>query len=96
VRVEVRLFATLERYLPDSAEGDGTSLELPEDATVAQVARRLGVPEDLPFLTVVNGREAHLDARLCAGDVVVMFPPLAGGAAPARSETGDTRCQPSG
>jgi molybdopterin synthase sulfur carrier subunit len=96
VRVEIRLFATLERYLPSSAQGDGTILELPEDATVAEVASRLRVPDDLPFLVVINGHEAGLDTRLRAGDVVVMFPPLAGGAALARSEAGDTRCRRSG
>jgi molybdopterin synthase sulfur carrier subunit len=81
VRVEVRLFATLERYLPASAEGDHTELEVPEDATVAEVARRLRVPGDVSFLAAVNGHEAELDTRLRAGDIVAIFPPLAGGAA---------------
>jgi molybdopterin converting factor small subunit len=86
VRVEVRLFATLERYLPDSAEGDRATLDLPDDATVADVARCLRVPDDLSFLVVVNGHEAPSDRRLHPGDVVVLFPPLAGGAASATRE----------
>jgi sulfur-carrier protein len=80
VRVEVKLFATLERYLPDCAEGDTATLELPDGATVAHLARRLHVPEDLLFLAAVNGHEAPCDTRLRPGDVVALFPPLAGGA----------------
>jgi molybdopterin synthase sulfur carrier subunit len=86
VQVEVRLFATLERYLPDSAEGDRATLDLPDDATVADVARCLRVPDDLSFLAAVNGHEALSDSRLRPGDVVALFPPLAGGAACAPPE----------
>jgi sulfur-carrier protein len=86
VWVQVKLFATLEQYLPDCAEGDSAMLELPDGATVAQLARRLRVPDDLLFLAAVNGHEAPCDTQLRAGDVVALFPPLAGGAARAPEE----------
>jgi molybdopterin converting factor small subunit len=79
VKVEVRLFATLARYLPSGAIGDRAIFDLPEGITVAEVVRALAIPPDLERLTVVNGLDAALDHRLSEGDVLSMFPPLAGG-----------------
>ena len=79
MKVEVRLFATLQPYLPAGAEGDGISLELSDGATVRDVVESLKIPGDLACLTVVNGRDADLDQVLAPGDELAMFPPLAGG-----------------
>jgi len=79
VRVEVRLFATLARYLPSGAIGDSATFDLPEGATVADVVRSLAIPPDLECLKVVNGLDAVPDHRLAEGDVLSLFPPLAGG-----------------
>jgi sulfur-carrier protein len=81
VRVEVRLFATLARYLPEGHEAGATSLDVAEGSTVADVADALGIPADLSRLVLVNDRDAADDRRLAAGDVITLFPPLAGGAA---------------
>jgi len=80
MKVEVRLFATLQRYLPAGTEGDCVSFDLPADATVRDVMESLKIPAELACLTVVNGRDADLDQVLGPGDEVTMFPPLAGGA----------------
>jgi molybdopterin converting factor small subunit len=79
VKVEVRLFATLALYLPSGAIGDSVTFDLPDGASVADVVRSLAIPPDLECLTVVNGLDAALDHRLAEGDVLSMFPPLAGG-----------------
>jgi sulfur-carrier protein len=79
VKVEVQLFATLQPYLPPAAVGDHAFLELPDGSTVAQVQAALHIPDDFACLTVVNGRDAAPDQVLAPGDVVAMFPPLAGG-----------------
>jgi molybdopterin converting factor small subunit len=79
VTVEVSLFATLGAYLPPSAVGDSVILDVPEGATVGQVLELLGIPEDLDCLRVVNGHDAPLEQPLQSGDVLSMFPPLAGG-----------------
>lgn len=80
MKVEVRLFALLERYLPAGAEGDTTSLDVPLGTTVRDVVELLEIPSELSCLTVVNGRDAPPEQPLIAGDVLSMFPPLAGGA----------------
>jgi molybdopterin converting factor small subunit len=80
VRVLVRLFATLARYLPQDGRDGCASLELPEGGTVADAAAALGIPADLPRIVLVNDHEADDGRRLHAEDVVTLFPPLAGGA----------------
>jgi sulfur-carrier protein len=79
LKVEVRLFALLERYLPPGAEGDTASLDVPLGTTVRDVVELLEIPGELSCLTVVNGRDAPPEQLLIAGDVLSMFPPLAGG-----------------
>lgn len=79
MKVEVRLFATLQPYLPADAAGDSISLDLPAGATVRDVVESLKIPDDLACLTVVNGRDADLEQVLAPGDELAMFPPLAGG-----------------
>jgi len=79
VKVEVRLFATLARYLPAGAIGDTVTLDVPEGTRVGDIIGSLDLPRDLDCLRVVNGRDALLDHPLAEGDVVSLFPPLAGG-----------------
>ena len=79
MRVEVRLFATLARYLPQPSQTDSTSLDIADGSTVGDVAAALGIPADLSRITLVNDTEADEARRLHPGDVVTLFPPLAGG-----------------
>ena len=79
MRVEVRLFATLARYLPKDTQAGRAYLEVAEGSTVADVAAALGIPPDLSRIILVNDAEADEDRPLEAGDVVTLFPPLAGG-----------------
>jgi molybdopterin synthase sulfur carrier subunit len=77
--VEVQLTATLRAYLPVGTSGDSVVLDVPQGTTVDQVVRSLNVPSSLERLTVVNGRDASPDQMLTEGDVLSLFPPLAGG-----------------
>jgi molybdopterin converting factor small subunit len=82
VQIRVRLFANLADYLPaplpSRSRGDAT-LDLPAGSTVHDVIVRLAIPDALPRLTLVNGLDAAPEHPLAAGDVVSIFPPLAGG-----------------
>ncbi len=79
MKVEVHLFATLGAYLPPGAAGDSVTLDLPDGTTVAEVIRSLGIPSPPECLTVANGRDVPSEYRLVDGDVLSLFPPLAGG-----------------
>lgn len=76
----MRLFANLAAYLPEGASGDRAALEFPDGTTVGEVVEVLAIPSSLESLTVINGRDATPDQVLADGDVLSMFPPLAGGA----------------
>lgn len=80
MKVEVRLFAFLEGYLPAGSKGDSVSLDVPPGTTVRDIVESLRIPTELSCLTVINGRDAPPEQSLAPGDVLSMFPPLAGGA----------------
>ena len=79
MKVVVHLTATLRAYLPPGTRGDSVVLDVPDGTTVEQVVHSLRVPPDLERLTVVNGRDVTPDRVLAEGDVLSLFPPLAGG-----------------
>lgn len=79
MRIEVRLFANLAAFLPPHGRDGVAELEIPDESTVTDVTRQLGIPHDLARVVLVNGRDADSDARLAPRDVVTIFPPLAGG-----------------
>lgn len=66
-------------YLPPGSRDGVVVLDLPEDATVSDVMRRLGIPADSTRVVLVNGHDAAPERSLAPDDVVAVFPPLAGG-----------------
>lgn len=74
--VRVDLFADLRNF----AEEPSFEVALESGATVKELLLRLGIPEDLPMLVVVNEMMSSLDAILKDGDNVGLFPPMGGGA----------------
>jgi sulfur carrier protein ThiS len=79
MKIEVALYATLARYLPPDAQNRKASIEVKDGATVREVMNQLGIPQDLPNILLVNGRQAPEDAILKDGETLSIFPPLAGG-----------------
>jgi hypothetical protein len=79
VEVEVHLFANLAAYGPPGPERGVARVALPEGATVRDLLGRLRIPDDIPRLLLLNGRDAEPSARLGPGDVVDLLPPLVGG-----------------
>ena len=80
MRIEVRLFATLARYFPRGTEVGSAYLDIAEGSSVGDAAEALGIPADLSRIVLVNDQDADENRRLVKGDVVTLFPPLAGGA----------------
>ncbi len=77
MRVTVELQAYLEQYSPNSK--GVFEYELPEGATVQDLVRKLGVPEELASVVIVSDSAAAVDHPLHEGDHVTLIPPLAGG-----------------
>ena len=79
MKIEVQLYATLSRYLPKGAENRKAVMEFGDAITVGKVLDQLGIPKEHPNMVLVNGIHAQDDAPLKDGDVLAVFPPLAGG-----------------
>jgi len=79
VKVEVHFFATLSLYRPEGTDGDGVTVDVPEGTSVRDVILMLRIPPGVECLRVVNGLDASPDQSLVDGDVLSLFPPLAGG-----------------
>lgn len=77
VEVWIRLFANLADYAPSGAAR--ACVALPTGATVADLLRRLQIPDEVPRLLLVNGQDADSTTELGPGDVVDVLPPLVGG-----------------
>jgi sulfur-carrier protein len=80
VIVQVKLFATLRKYMPPGSRGDTLTVEVAEGATITDLVAALGIPLDHARMAVVRGEQLALDAVVPAGEEVNLFPPLAGGA----------------
>jgi molybdopterin synthase sulfur carrier subunit len=80
MKVQVKLFASLGRYLPDLERGDASEfMEVKEGITIGTLLESLKVPANVVKLIFLNGTHAHTDQVLHDGDRLGVFPPVAGG-----------------
>lgn len=79
MQVTVKLYAGLRRFGPEGHPDAGFALTLPEGAGVAELLRLLGVPENAPVVAMVNQQVVEPHHLLAEGDVLALFPPVAGG-----------------
>ena len=83
MKITLRLYATLNVYLPPGSSNNETQLELPEAATISEALGVLGVPIHLPHIIFVNGchvlRPDLSTRQLHDGDILGVFPAIGGG-----------------
>jgi molybdopterin converting factor small subunit len=79
VKVDVRLYAALRRYVPQSGLGESIELDFDEGTTIRHIFERLGLPESEVKRVFVNGRSRGYEHKLSEEDRVAIFPPVAGG-----------------
>jgi molybdopterin converting factor small subunit len=79
MKLEIKLFANFTEFLPPGTEKYTCWLELEEGTTIGQVLEKLKIPDDIPMITLVNGLHRTFEDRLQPGDVLSVFPPVAGG-----------------
>lgn len=84
MRITFKLYASLWEYLPaDRRQGNELALEVPEGSTIVQVIEPYNLPMKLVHLVLVNGHFVPPEQRatrvLVDGDVLAIWPPVAGG-----------------
>ena len=75
--IQLKLFGGLESYLP--RKQTPYPAEAAEGSTVGELLDSFGVPREKPRTILVNARHTQLDQILQDGDVLAVFPPIAGG-----------------
>ncbi|MCF7958420.1 MAG: MoaD/ThiS family protein [Phycisphaerae bacterium] len=75
--VFVKLFAGLKDLYPALAIGDAMAVDIPEKATVEQLARQMKIPSFK--LVFVNGITQNSDTILSDKDEIAFVPPVGGG-----------------
>ena len=79
MEIEVKLFATLRDYLPKGSSRFSCKMEVDRQIRVQDIISRLKIPEEMPKIILVNGIHGKKDQILEEGDVLSIFPPVAGG-----------------
>ena len=84
MRVTLKLYATLTDYLPPAARAENlVHLDVDEGASITAVVAPFTLPPRLTHLVLVNGffvpREERDTRLLREGDVLAIWPPIAGG-----------------
>ena len=83
VQITLKLFALLDKYLPQDAVKNQAQITVAEGATVMDVINAINLPPEHCHLVLVNGvyvtpsdRETHV---LNDGEALAIWPPVAGG-----------------
>lgn len=84
MNVKLKLYATLSDYLPAEARRTNEiALSVPDGVTVAALIEQFRLPKKLVHLVLINGHFVAPAARdgstLREGDVLAIWPPIAGG-----------------
>lgn len=83
MKITIKLFAQLAKYLPDGAVRNELEIEVAEGATAHDVTDALNLPSEHCHLVLVDGvyiTPSERDTRaLMPGEALAIWPPVAGG-----------------
>ena len=79
MKVEVRLFANLAKLLPPGSQKKRATMTIKKGTTVDDLLDKLNIPPKITNIIMVNGVHRDRKTELKEGDVVSVFPPIAGG-----------------
>ena len=84
MQITFKLYASLTEHLPpEHRRANQMTLDVPDGATVAEVVAPFALPMRLVHLVLINGAfvppEQRATRALQPGDVLAIWPPIAGG-----------------
>lgn len=84
MKITFKLYATLTDHLPPEARtGNRVEIDVAPSATIADIIAPYGLPMKLVHLVLINGvyvaPEDRATRTLKEGDVLAIWPPVAGG-----------------
>ena len=84
MQITLKLYATLSDLLPSGAVKNASPISVDEGVTLNQIIDQYKVPRKLAHLVLVNGHfvcdtDRDQSGALVEGDVLAIWPPVAGG-----------------
>ena len=84
MKITFKLYASLTEHLPPEARrSNRVEIEVAPEASISQIIEPYGLPPRLVHLVLVNGvyiePEDRATRTLVDGDVLAIWPPIAGG-----------------
>jgi len=80
MEINLKLFATLRKKLPQGSSRGKATLDLADNVTINDLIQHLDIPLELAQMVLVNGEQTReFERALADGDQVSIFPPVAGG-----------------
>jgi len=84
MQITLKLYATLTDLLPSGAVRNASVIDVEDDVSLNTIIDRYKVPRELAHLVLVNGvfvcdTDRDQGGALAAGDVLAIWPPVAGG-----------------
>jgi sulfur carrier protein ThiS len=79
VNVRIKLLGTLPSHAAGSSSTSETTLDLPDNATVADLVDRLGIPPERIGIATIDGKLARAADAVPADAEVKFFQKIAGG-----------------
>ncbi|MEM7256746.1 MAG: MoaD/ThiS family protein [Pseudomonadota bacterium] len=84
MKITFKLYATLQDKLPSNAVNNAVEVDVNDEVTLFELIDQFGVPRESAHLVLINGAYFGEDQRsepglLTEGDVVAIWPPVAGG-----------------
>jgi len=84
MKITFKLYASLAQHLPpEAAGGNEVQIDIAPDSTIADIIAPFNLPMKLVHLVLINGvyvaPEARVTRTLVDGDVLAIWPPIAGG-----------------
>jgi molybdopterin converting factor small subunit len=78
VEIQLKLFADLRKAYPPGV-AETKRMEVTEGTTIRELLELLRIPEETARIVLKNAVHAKPEEVILAGDLVAIFPPLAGG-----------------
>lgn len=79
IKINVRLFATLRKYVPDYDPDKGIQIEMSEGSTVKDLIHLLHLSQNEAKIIVANGVPKKMADLIHDGDQIHIFAPIIGG-----------------
>jgi sulfur-carrier protein len=79
MKIQIKLYASLRRFLPKVELGEGLEIDVSNKITIAKLVAKLKIPLEECHIILINGNLSDANSSLHPNDLIVIFPPMGGG-----------------